>query len=78
MRKLRVGDKVRLDPNKVTESDLSYAESGGVIGKVYIVDRVSADYSHLAIRLEGSNWHEVEWLTLVLEKNIVGGELIGT
>lgn len=63
--------KVRLDPKKCTKYLLSDSFSTGVIGQVYTIEKV--DSTHAC--LYASNWHKLEWLTIVGVVNKIGGKL---
>jgi hypothetical protein len=73
-REFKVGDKVLLGPGKV--SRLRYG-STGTIGEVYIIHDVEERRTPTPYRLSGTNWHSEGWLTLIIPKNVMGGELLG-
>ena len=72
MREFKVGDKVRLNPSKVTQRDLDDLESSGKFDTTYIIHHVGS----INISLKGSNWHEPEWLMHVVSKNVLGGKML--
>ena len=71
--KYKVGDRVLLDPKKVTRSDLSEYWADGTIGNVYTITdlhSIKKEYT-----LAGGNWHKEDWLTKLGENNVIGGKV---
>jgi len=73
--KFKIGDKVRLNPSKVTQADLDEYSSDGEFDKIYIID-IREKHSILQYHFIENNWHNGEWLVSVYIKNIVGGKLL--
>jgi hypothetical protein len=62
MRKWKIGDRVRLNPKKVTQSRLDIASCTGRFGKVYVIQRTGGTiYGQDAMYLDEANWHLPEW-----------------
>jgi len=74
-RKFKVGDKVKLNRNKVSREELYEQASSGQFGKIYVIERIE-DRDYMDILLEDSNWHSSSWLDSVVKDNEIGGKLI--
>jgi len=72
MREFKVGDKVRLNPKRVTQSKLDDYGSEGKFGQVYIIHRTEGG-GITDVKFKGNNWHNQEWLQHVNNKIQVGG-----
>ena len=75
-RDFKIGDKVLLDPTKVTQDQLEDNGSTGEFEKVYIIDYIEEGVANNNIKLRDSNWHYEEWLKHLELKNFIGGKII--
>lgn len=73
--KFKVGDKVRLNQHVCSQDELNIYASDGSFGITYTIIEINR-YQGLRIRLKGSNWHHEDWLVRVIEKPLIGGELV--
>ena len=74
----KIGDKVMISPRLCNTQDLREFNSLGTIGNIYRIKNINDKpyQSSRSYKLEGSNWHLEEWLVLVPDKNVIGGELL--
>ncbi len=72
--KFHIGDKVYIDPKKVSQKALDGSGSDGVFNKIYTITEYSSNQgSYNDYVLAGSNWHKEVWLILVNEEVLKGG-----
>ena len=70
----KIGDKVKLNPNKVTQGQLIRELCKGSFDVEYKIDSLGGIlHGKKAVRFEGNNWHCEEWLDKV-DIIYLGGE----
>ena len=76
MREFKVGDRVLLRREKVTQEQLDYNSSTGIFGKIYTIAEISKGVTRNDIRFAESNWHNSAWISLAYLKPLIGGKLL--